>query len=95
MTFIPLLSLPPWSSLPFARAPSPYNCPQPPSNLQTGAHSLGGPWEWASLLHTEPHLVHLSVGSIADHLHQLKDSSRVLGEGERKNKVSTLQNRTM
>lgn len=30
----------------------------------------------------ESHLVHLSVGSIANHLYQLKDSSRVLGERE-------------
>jgi hypothetical protein len=27
------------------------------------------------------HLVHLSIGSIANHFHQLKDASRVLGKG--------------
>lgn len=35
--------------------------------------------------HPEPHLVHLSVGAIADHLYQLEDACRVLrGRGERK-----------
>ena len=44
--------------------------------------------------HPEPHLVHLSVGAIADHLYQLEDACRVLrGQGERKNEVSALQNR--
>lgn len=33
---------------------------------------------------SESHLINLSIGSIANHLHQLKDSSRVLGEGGRR-----------
>lgn len=37
----------------------------------------------------ESHLINLSIGSIADHLHQLKDSSRVLGErrGRRRERI--------